>query len=182
MNEVIYWVTENAQTVTLSALLALCLATIVGALLWDRRASIKKYLEHRRELRIQRGVAMGRKQKADEEIYAKRLLADIITNGLEEAWFAGKITREKVDSLYRMIGKTHGIPDLMPRMTNAQLKAIVKGRRSRGEPAPAQEHPAWGEPQPAPPKVDGQKPTVTNVISATKRFGDKALKRLQKTA
>lgn len=122
---------------------------------------------------------MGRKQKADRQAYVKGLLGDVITNGLEEAWFAGKISEEERNACYRMIGKTHGIPDLLPHMTPAALKSLIKGRRSRGIASPAQENPAWGD---NPSKKDDPPSKTATVINATKRFGEKALSRLKNTA
>ena len=177
------WVLDNALTVFLSTLLVLCVLTVVGAAAYDRRASIKAYWEHRRSIRIQRGLVMGRKKQVERRAYIKQMLGDIITHGFEEAWFAGKVTREEANAVYRAIGKTHGIPDLLPHLTPEQLKSAIKGRKARGggvTTGPAQEHPAWGEtpkpPATAPVTTDG------NVVNAAKRFGAKALARLQKTA
>lgn len=116
---------------------------------------------------------MGRKQRQAREAYLKGKWCDAITEFGENEFFEGRMTREEVNAFYRAIGKTHNMPDLIPVMTPAQLKKIIKLRRAHGVPSPAQEHPAWGE---APP------PPAKNVINATKRFGDKALSRLKKTA
>lgn len=181
---VVNFVSENSQTFWASMALLLLLGSVAGALIWDRRASIRKYLEHRREVRIERGIEMGRKQRAAREIYLLSLLADIVTNGLEEHWFKGKITPDERNWLYRRVG-SRGVNDVVPKKTLAQVKSMIKGRRYRGTPSPAQEHPSWGEPYPRPTKKGDQKPTdapATNVVNASKRFGDKALKRLKKSA
>jgi hypothetical protein len=170
------WVASNYMTILLVGALVLLVLAVVGVAIYDRRASIKAYLAHRRELRIRRGIAMGRKDKANRQAYVKGLLADAITNGLEEAWFAGKITEEERNDCYRMIGKTHHIPDLLPSLSNATLKAMIKGRRalgnSGGSPAPKQDAPAWGDAPPVPVRND-------NVIDAKKVFGAKALELLK---
>lgn len=177
------WVLDNAGTVFLSALIVLCIVSVIGAAAYDRRASIKAYWEHRRSIRIQRGLVMGRKKKAERQAYVKQLLADVVTHGFEEAWFAGKVTRDEANNIYRALAKTHGIPDLLPHLTPEALKSAIKGRRSRGEPGPAQEHPAWGDP-PATPAAKTATTTDGNVINAAKRFGAKALAKLnvKKTA
>jgi len=179
-----YWISSNIGdplTVSLTLSIALCVAVVLGFAVYDRRASVKKYLEHRREVRIQRGLLMGKKKKAERQAFVKGLLADTITNGLEEAWFAGKITREEADACYRMIGKTHHIPDLLPVMSPEQVKSAIKGRRARGVNTPAQEQPAWGEPPAV--VADTSYPSnnkAGNVINAKKRFGAKALALLEK--
>lgn len=179
MDQLVSWTSENAMAIGLSTIIALCLGAVAFAVVWDRRASIRKYLEHRREVRIQRGLLMGKKKKAERQSFLKQLLADVVTDGFEEAWLRGKVTREEANNIYRAIGKTHGIPDLLPHMTPAQLKSAIKGRRARGLPSPAQEKPAWGE---DPPAADDQpQSAAANVINATKRFGEKALGRLKKT-
>lgn len=122
---------------------------------------------------------MGRKKSADRKAYVKGLFGDVITHGLEEAWFAGKITREEVNALYRAIGKTHNIPDLLPVMDPAQVKASIKGRRARGVNTPNQEHPAWGDPPAAP---TPPAPASDNVIQAARRFGAKAIAKLKRPA
>lgn len=176
------WVLDNVATVSLSTLLVLCVGCVVGAAAYDRRASIKAYWEHRRSIRIQRGLVMGRKKQVERRAYIKQMLADVITHGFEEAWFAGKVTREEANAVYRAIGKTHGIPDLLPHLTQAQLKSAIKGRKTKGggvTAGPVQEHPAWGDtPKPATAPVT----TEGNVVQAAKRFGAKALARIQKTA
>jgi hypothetical protein len=176
-----HWISSNLGDPILVgwvATIAICIATVIGAAIYDRRASIKKYLEHRRDVRIQRGLLMGKKKRSERQAFVKGVLADAITNGIEEAWFAGKITREEANDCYRMIGKTHHIPDLIPVMTAAQAKSAIKGRRSRGVNTPAQERPSWGE-SPAT-KIDDKAPAPgPNVIDASKAFGAKALARLK---
>jgi len=119
---------------------------------------------------------MGKKKKADRLAYLRGRWGDGITEFGENEFLEGRQTREEVNAFYRAIGKTHNIPDLVPVMTNAQLKSAIKGRRSRGggiTAGPAQDNPAWGT-------TDDQPKTATaNVINATKRFGEKALKRLK---
>lgn len=176
------WVLDNAGMVLVSTLLVLCVVSVLCAAAYDRRASIKAYWEHRRSIRIQRGLVMGRKKQLERRAYIKQMLGDIITHGFEEAWFAGKVTREEANAVYRAIGKTHGIPDLLPHLTPAQLKAAIKGRKTRGDgvtAGPVQEHPSWGDtpkPTAAPVSSEG------NVVQAAKRFGAKALTKLKKTA
>ncbi len=176
MDQYLNWLYENAAAVTVSTIIVLCIAAVFGAVVWDRRSSIQKYLEHRREVRIQRGLLMGKKKKADRLAYLKGRWGDGITEFGENEFLEGRQTREEVNAFYRAIGKTHNIPDLVPVMTNAQLKSAIKGRRSRGggiTAGPAQDNPAWGT-------TDDQPKTATaNVINATKRFGEKALKRLK---
>ena len=123
---------------------------------------------------------MGRKKKAERQAYVKQMLADIVTHGFEEAWFAGKVTRDEANNIYRALAKTHGIPDLLPHLTPEQLKSAIKGRRARGSGSPAQEHPAWGDDPPATPVAPTAAATNGNVINAAKRFGAKALAKLQK--
>jgi hypothetical protein len=166
--------------VFVSAVIALCIVLVLGVAAYDRRASIKAYWEHRRTIRIQRGLVMGRKNKAKREAYLKGLWGEAITEFGEEAFFAGKMTREEVNSFYRAIGKTHGMPDLLPYLTPEQVKSAIKGRRARGIPSPAQEKPAWGDDPPA--ATASTTPADGNVINAAKRFGAKALAKLKKTA
>lgn len=169
---------DNPGGTALIALTALgCLAAL-GFFVYDRRASVKAYLEHRRTIRIQRGLAMGKKKKLERQASIKQKLADFVTNGFEEAWFKGEVTREEADAVYRMIGKTHGIPDLLPHLTAAQVKKAIKTRRAHGINTPAQEQPAWGDP---PSPTNDKKSGVSNVVDAAKRFGAKALA-LKKTA
>lgn len=190
-NTSLVWVSDNAGLVFASTTLVLCGVLIGGVMAWDRRASFKAYWEHRRTIRIQRGLVMGRKKNADRKAYIKGLFADVITHGLEEAWFAGKVTRDEVNALYRAIGKTHNIPDLIPLLTPAALKSAIKGRKENGggvTAGPAQEHPADGG-RPATASASAPAATTTaavedktNVIQAAKKFGAKALAKLQKTA
>lgn len=124
---------------------------------------------------------MGRKKKSERQAYLKGRWCDGITEFGEKEWHEGRMSRDEVNSGYRMFGKTHNMPDLLPHMTPEMLKSAIKGRRARGSgtsAGPAQEKPAWGESSPSPPAVasDG------NVIQATKRFGQKALAKLKKTA
>lgn len=178
MEQYISWLSDNAMAVGLSTIIFLCVAAVLGAVIYDRRDSIQKYRLHRREVRIQRGLLMGKKKKAERQAFLKQRLGDIITDGFEEAWLRGEVTREEVNAIYRAIGKTHNIPDLLPHLTPAQVKSAIKGRRSRGEPGPAQEKPAWGDP-PSASTGDQLQTAATNVINATKKFGEKALKRLK---
>lgn len=177
------WVLDNAALFFAGTLLVLCVVSVSGVAAYDRRASIRAYWEHRRSIRIQRGLVMGRKKAADRKAYLKGRWADGITEFGEKEWFEGRMTREEVNSGYRMFGKTHNMPDLLPHLTSEQLKSAIRGRRSRGAPGPAQEKPAWGD---APvDKTDA--PTTepangSNVVQAAKRFGAKALSKLQKTA
>lgn len=191
-NYTIEWVSENAGLVFALSVLTLCVGSVAGYWVYDRRASVKAYWEHRRTIRIQRGLLMGKKKQVERRAYLKQLLGDVITHGLEEAWFAGKLTAEEKNSLYRAIGKTHGIHDLIPVMTPEQLKSAIKGRRARGDgisAGPIQEHPADGG---RPATASASAPTATapppvpasggNVIQAAKKFGAKALSKLQKAS
>jgi hypothetical protein len=180
-NTTLEWVSDNALTVSLSSLLVLCVLSVIGVAAYDRRASIKAYWEHRRTIRIQRGLVMGRKNKAKRDAYLKGLWGEAITEYGEEAFFSGKMTREEVNAFYRAIGKTHNMPDLLPYLSPEQVKSAIKGRRAHGIPSPAQEHPAWGDP-PAAPVAKAAATTDGNVINAAKRFGAKALAKLKKTA
>lgn len=175
LSMLVNFVFDNALTVAATSVLLGLALLVIGAALWDRRASIKKYPEHRRELRIQRGITMGRKEKAARAEYVKRLMADGITDTLEEAFFKGNITEEERNACYRMIGKTHHIPDLMPHLSPAAVKALIKGRRSNGtgvSAGPVQPDPAWGDKPMKPKKTDDK----TNVVDTKKRFGEKALR------
>ena len=180
-NTTLEWVSDNAGLVFLSTIIVLCVGSVLGVAAYDRRASIKAYWEHRRSIRIQRGLVMGRKNKAKREAYLKGLWGDAITEFGEEAFFAGKMTREEVNAFYRAIGKTHNMPDLLPYLSPEQVKSAIKGRRARGIPSPAQEHPAWGHP-PTASATPAATPASANVINAAKRFGAKALAKLKKTA
>lgn len=181
--DILLWVSDNAATVALVSALMLCIGAVVGVAAYDRRASIKAYWDHRRAIRIQRGLLMGKKKQVERKAYLKQLLGDVITHGLEEAWFAGKVTVEEKNSMYRAIGKTHGIPDLIPVMTQAQLKSATKARRARGDgvtAGPAQEKPAWGESDTSQADLLAKKvPASDNVIQAAKKFGAKALSKLK---
>lgn len=182
---IMLWVSDNAGAVFAGTLLVLCVATVIGVAVYDRRASIKAYWEHRRTIRIQRGLVMGRKKNADRKAYVKGTWADIITHGGETAFFEGRLTRDEVNDGYRMFGKTHNIPDLIPVFAPEALKAAIRGRRARGigtSASPAQEKPAWGDPPVAPPTTAAVVDDKTNVIQAAKKFGAKALAKLQKTA
>lgn len=133
---------------------------------------------------------MGRKKNAERKAYVKGTWADIITHGGETAFFEGRLTRDEVNEGYRMFGKTHNMPDLIAVMTPPQLKSAIKGRRARGggvTAGPAQEHPAdGGRPATASASAPAAAPPTpaveTNVIQAAKKFGAKALAKLQKSA
>ena len=181
-----HWISSNIgdpMTVVLAAVITIAVGTVLGFSVYDRRQSIKKYLEHRRDVRIQRGLLMGKKKKAERQSYVRNWLATGLTNLVEEGWFKGEISREEGNEIYRMIGKTHHIPELLPVMSPEQVKSAIKGRRSRGINTPAQEQPAWGESPAAKVGKDGEQDDTrrANVINATKRFGEKALARLKKT-
>lgn len=178
---IVNFVFDRTGDLIAGGIILVLLVLVAGVFIYDRRASIREYNEHRREIRIQRGIEMGRKQKAAREAYVLSLLADVVTDGLEEAWFAGKITDDERNWAYRKVG-TRGVHDCIPKRTQAQVKAIVKGRRYHGTPSPAQEHPSWGAPPPTPPKPGDKPSQATNVINAKKKFGAKALDRLKKTA
>lgn len=184
-NETLQWVSDNAGLVFSGSLLVLAVGSVLGVAAYDRRASIKAYWEHRRSIRIQRGLLMGKRKKTERQAYLKQMLADVLTHGFEEAWFAGKVTVEEKNAIYRAIGKTHNIPDLIPVMTNAQLKSAIKGRRAHGggvTAGPAQDKPAWGERNDPPVPPVETKPASDNVVQAAKRFGAKALGKLKRTA
>lgn len=166
---------------TFIAMLSLCGIVVLAGVIYDRRASIRKYLEHRREVRIQRGLLMGKKAKAARDKYVKSRFGDAITEFGENEFLEGRLTREEVNAFYRAIGKTHHIPDLIPVLTPEQAKKAIKHRRSQGLPVLGQDKPAWGDP-PASAMNDQSGDSRTNVINATKRFGEKALSRLKKTA
>lgn len=163
---------DNPGVTALTAITTLGVLAAIGFFIYDRRASVKAYLEHRRSIRIQRGLAMGKKKKAERQAFVKQSVADILTDGFEELWLAGKVTREEVNSVYRMIAKTHHIPDLLPVLTPEQVKKAIKIRRAHGVNTPGQEKPAWGDP---PSTTNDEKSGVSNVVDAAKRFGAKAL-------
>lgn len=189
---VIVWVSDNAGLVFASTILVLCVGLVGGVMAWDRRASIKAYWEHRRTIRIQRGLVMGRKKNADRKAYLKGRWSDIITDAGETEWLEGRQTREEVNAFYRAIGKTHNMPDLVPVLTKEQLKSAIKGRKSHGggcTAGPAQEHPMdGGRPATASASAPAATPSTaavddkTNIIQAAKAFGAKARARLLKTA
>lgn len=189
-NTTIVWVSDNAGLVFMGALLALCIGSVTGAVVWDRRASIKAYLEHRQAIRVQRGLVMGRKKQTERKAYLKGRWCDGITDFGETEFLEGRQTREEVNQFYRAIGKTHNMPDLLPYLSAEQVKSAIKGRRARGggvTAGPAQEHPAdGGRPATAsasaPAATSAPTPDEVNVIQAAKRFGAKALAKLQKTA
>lgn len=162
---------NSMWAISLTSVVAFCILAVGAGLAWDRRASIKAYMEHRRQIRIQRGLAMGKKKKAERQAFVKQSLAEIVTDGFEELWFKGRITREEVNAVYRMLAKTHHIPDLLPHLTPEQVKKAIKLRRSHGVNTPAQEKPAWGD-SPAVP-ID-KNSGGSNVIDM-KKFGAKAL-------
>jgi hypothetical protein len=64
------------------------------------------------------------------------LLADIITDGIEDAVDTGKITEEESISLYRRVGHQTGLTDLIPKKLNEPLTPVqqdtlkdnIKGR------------------------------------------------------
>lgn len=124
---------------------------------------------------------MGKKAKASREKYIKGRFGEAITEFGETEFLEGRMTREEVNAFYRAIGKTHYIPDLVPVLTPAQAKAAIKKRRNIGFPQIGQENPAWGDP-PSSAMTMTQIEKSENVINATKRFGDKALSLLKKTA
>lgn len=190
-NTTITWVSDNAGVVFACTVIVLCIVSVLVVAAFDRRASIKAYWEHRRNIRIQRGLVMGRKKNADRKAYVKGRWADIITEGGEKAFFEGSLTRDEVNDGYRMFGKTHNMPDLIAVMTPPQLKSAIKGRRARGggvTAGPAQEHPAdGGRPSTASASAPAATTTAavedkTNVIQAAKAFGAKARAKLLKTA
>lgn len=184
-NDILQWVSVNAGLVSLSAILVLCFIMIFGAVVYDRRASIKAYLAHRQSIRVQRGLVMGRKKQNDRKAYLKGRWSDGLTEFGEKEWLEGRMTREEVNAGYRMFGKTHNMPDLLPHMTPAQVKSAIKGRKARGVNTPAQEHPSWGASPAAPAKAAAPAASdTTNVVQAAKRFGQKFMDKVkvQKTA
>lgn len=180
--DILSWMSDNAGLVFTVTILVLCFGTVLGVAAYDRRASIKAYWAHRRSIRVQRGLVMGRKKNSERQAYIKGRWCDGITDFGEKEFLEGRQTREEVNAFYRAIGKTHKMPDLLPYLSADQVKAAIKGRRSRGTNTVAQETPAWG---PAPGDPAGEKPTEVkdgNVIEAAKRFGAKALAKIKKTA
>ena len=59
-----------------------------------------------------KGKSMTRAQR---EEYVKRILADLITNAVEEGVYTGKITRDEAQDSYRKIGISCKLKDLIPR-------------------------------------------------------------------
>lgn len=172
MDGIVQTALENAGLVGAAAIIGGC---SYGLIVWirERRASFAAYFEHRRSIRIQRGLLMGKKKKSQRDAYIKGRWCDGITEFGEREFFEGRQTREEVNAVYRMFGKTHGMVDLIPVLTPAQAKSAIKGRRSRGTPVIGQDNPSWGDP----PKVTAD-PSY-NVIDAKKAFGAKALKILK---
>lgn len=57
----------------------------------------------------------------------KVLIADVVTEGLEDAEFQGKISREEKTFWYKRLGNVLSIKDLLPENTRL-LKEEIKGR------------------------------------------------------
>ena len=92
-NTTLEWVSDNSGLVFASTLLVLCVVLVLGVAAYDRRASIKAYWEHRRSIRIQRGLVMGRKNKAEREAYLKQVFG-----GYRHYWLRGSLVCREGDT------------------------------------------------------------------------------------
>lgn len=67
-------------------------------------------------LRITENIRRARERRMSNEVrqqYVMRLLADVITDGLEDSLAHGKIRRSEVNSLYELVGAKCGVADLL---------------------------------------------------------------------
>lgn len=67
----------------------------------------------------------------EREKYVKSLLGDIITDGLEDAEFQGKLTRDEVNTWYRRLGNLVDLRDLLPK-SQETIKEGLKKRVGNG--------------------------------------------------
>lgn len=67
-------------------------------------------------LRITENIRRARERRMSNEVrqqYVMSLLADVITDGLEDRLMHGKIRRSEVNSLYELVGAKCGVADLL---------------------------------------------------------------------
>lgn len=131
----------------------LCFGTLMGMAYLYRR------------WRKRRGYRMVVRERMTKN---KRLLADIINDGLFEAECAGKISNQEVLKLYADLAKKLDIPDLIPKKKMAQLvKAELKANRNSTKNAKARSHK---------PNIPGPKPTeIAPKVAFTERVGKFAM-------
>jgi hypothetical protein len=88
-------------------------------------------------LRMAESIRRARERRMSNEVrqqYVMRLLADVITDGLEDKLLHGKIRRSEVNSLYELVGAKCGVADLLrksskpdrPEARKAQQKLLKK--------------------------------------------------------
>lgn len=73
-----------------------------------------------------KGYRMAVRERTDKE---RRLLEEIINDGLFEAEFAGKISEQRMNALYQFCSDKLDLPDLIPKERRTKLvKEQVKAR------------------------------------------------------
>lgn len=75
--------------------------------------------------------------RRERNVYTDTVMADIITEGAEEAVYRGTLTRIEVDQYYRSFARSAGLSDLIPRAAarnqrQSLLKKEVKKRLGNG--------------------------------------------------
>lgn len=127
----------------------------------DQRRRGKKFYQAR-------GKNMTRKER---QLYLQLFVGDLITNALEEAEYAGKLTRSEVSHLYRKLARILAIRDLLPgripleeRLTAGEIDALshmIMARKVVNIPGP----------------LPGEDQKVVHIDHGRRKFGDKYLSR-----
>lgn len=108
---------------------------------WERFKHSLKSTQQLRLEAIERGKAMS---DQDRVLHLKKIMADAITNGLEDGIHAGNVTREEAEAMYADLANRLNLPDLLPKKIVAdappaekQEPVIVPAQPKKEEPQPA---------------------------------------------
>lgn len=90
---------------------------------WSKRQRMRKAALERRKLEREK-ERMGSKR----ERYVHQTVADIICEGLEEAWLSNRLSMEEKNRYYRRFAHAMKMNDLLPRKWTEALKERIKLR------------------------------------------------------
>jgi hypothetical protein len=107
------WYSSNQQIADITIVLAV-VGILSAGYMWDVR-------RRRRLFNIRRG---GQMTRAERQYYKKLLVSTILTDGLEDAEFHGKISRLEVQELYKKIGKFLMLGELIPQVNKGHPSAL----------------------------------------------------------
>lgn len=83
-------------------------------------------------LRITENIRRARERRMSTEVrqkYVMSLLADVITEGLEDHLLHGKIRRSEVNSLYELVGAKCGVADLLRKSSKPSRPEALKAQQ-----------------------------------------------------